>query len=273
MRLSSPIVGVITDFADVDDVGMNSVRIRYLEALTQTAGVTPVLLPTTLSTAQLDSLISERLDGILLTGASSNVHPARFSQELTFDERLTDTPRDRIAIEAILSSVKHRKPVFGICRGLQEINVAFGGTLHQDVSKIPGAGVHHEDLGLPRDEQYRAAHTISLKRQGSLFECVRDGAADIWVNSLHRQAIDQLGDGLRVEAVAPDGIVEAISAVATPAPIFAVQWHLEWFHSADPVSRGLLCTFGRLCRFRAQRDAFFEDGQLATTFRRTLSGL
>ncbi|WP_316185609.1 gamma-glutamyl-gamma-aminobutyrate hydrolase family protein [Bradyrhizobium sp. SZCCHNRI1003] len=273
MRLSEPVVGVMTDFADVDDVGINSVRTRYLEALTQTAGVTPVLLPTTLRPAQIDSLIGERLDGILLTGASSNVHPARFSQALSFEERLTDTSRDDVAIEAILSSVKHCKPVFGICRGLQEVNVAFGGTLHQDLSKVPGAGVHHEDLGLPRNEQYGAAHTISLERQGSLFECVRNSGADIWVNSLHRQAIDQLGDGLTVEAVAPDGIIEAISATGTLAPVFAVQWHLEWFHDVDPVSRGLLCTFGRLCRFRAQRDAFFEDGQLAKTFRRTLAGL
>jgi len=273
MRFSGAVVGVITDFSDADDVGVNSVRTRYLDALTETAQVTPVLLPTSLSSAQLDSLIAERLDGVLLTGSSSNVHPERFSQELTFDGGTTDRLRDRLAIDAILAGIKHEKPIFGICRGLQEINVAFGGTLHQDLSVVAGAGIHHEDINLPRDEQYRPVHRITLNRKGGLFECVRRVGSDIWVNSLHHQAIDRLGHGLIVEALAPDGVVEAISATATAAPVFAVQWHLEWFHAADPVSRSLLGTFGRLCRFRSKAGTFFEDRQLAKSFRSTLAGL
>lgn len=271
-RLSGAVVGVVTDFSNPDDVGVNSVRARYVEALTETAVVTPMLLPTALNSAQIDSLVAERLDGVLLTGASSNVHPQRFSQTLEFDAGITDCARDRIAMDAIHSCIRHAKPVFGICRGLQEINVAFGGTLHQDLGKVAGANVHHEDLRLPRDDQYRPSHTISLTRRGSLFECLRDDAG-IWVNSLHHQAIDRLGQGLTAEAVAQDGVIEAISATATAAPVFAVQWHLEWFHASDPVSRALLQTFGRLCRFRSTPVKPFDGHQLARSFRGTLAGL
>jgi putative glutamine amidotransferase len=245
------VVGVITDCVDFEGTPTNSVRTRYMEALADTADVLPVLLPTTLTSSDVDSLVEIHLDGILLTGSTSNVHPDRYSQQLRFDERLIDKARDNLAIAAIRSSMVHGKPLLGICRGLQEVNVAFGGTLHQDLRKVRGVGAHHEDLARPRDEQYLPAHSIVLAPKGAVGEIVAPmGTSELQVNSLHRQGIDRLGAGLSADAVAPDGLIEAISVVGASVPIFAVQWHLEWFHGTDPVSRALLQAFATFCEQR-----------------------
>lgn len=243
------VVGVITDCVDVDGAPTNSIRTRYLEALADTANVLPVLLPTTLTSSDVDFLVAKHLDGILLTGSTSNVHPDRYLHELRFDERLTDKARDNLAIAAVRSVVAHEKPLLGICRGLQEVNVAFGGTLHQDLSKVPGIGSHIEDLTLPRDKQYFPAHSVSLAPKSGVGEILAPMATSkIQVNSLHRQGIDRLGAGLSADAVAPDGLIEAVSVVDARVPIFAVQWHLEWFHGTDPVSRALLRAFAAFCQ-------------------------
>jgi putative glutamine amidotransferase len=249
------VVGVLVDCTDIDGVATNSVRTRYLEALADTADVIAVLIPTTLTSSDVETLVCNRLDGILLTGSSSNVHPARYSQPLRFDQRLTDPARDSVAIAAICSAITHEKPVMGICRGLQEINVAFGGTLYQDLSSDPGTILHHEDLSRPRDEQYLPAHTVSLAPESKLFPILGPMGSEIQVNSLHRQGIHRLGAGLSADAVAPDGVIEAISATTTGAPMFAVQWHLEWYHKADPVSRALLGAFASFCDQRRMRRA------------------
>jgi putative glutamine amidotransferase len=167
---------------------------------------------------------------------------------LEFDERLTDQARDALAIAAIRAAIAHGKPVLGICRGLQEINVAFGGTLRQSLCTAQGALVHHEDISLPRDEQYRPAHTVTLTPDGKLHEILAElRTSEIRVNSLHRQGIERLGAGLRAEAVAPDGLIEAVSVAASRAPMLAVQWHLEWSHHTDAVSRALWQAFALFC--------------------------
>jgi putative glutamine amidotransferase len=247
-RHRKSVVGVVTDCGDIDGVATNSVRVRYLEALTCTANVLPVLVPTTLACEDVQYLVEKHLDGILLTGSASNVHPALYAQGPQFDERLTDQARDALAITAIRAAIAYGKPVLGICRGLQEINVVFGGTLRQDLSTAQGALSHHEDLSLPRDEQYLPAHTVSLAPGGKLHEILAGmQTSEIHVNSLHRQGIDRLGFGLKAEAVAPDGLIEAVSVATSGAPMFAVQWHLEWFHQTDSVSRALWQAFGLFC--------------------------
>jgi putative glutamine amidotransferase len=243
-----PIVGVVTDQVDVDGVNTNMVRTRYVEAMALTAGVTPVLLATNLASSDLESLIGERLDGVLLTGSASNVQPGRYSQPMLFDAKLLDDGRDELSFAAIRAALRYDKPLLGICRGLQELNVAFGGTLHQDLSKVPNTICHHEDLSCPRDEQYLPSHAVSLAPSGTLRQILQHPESLIEVNSLHRQGIDALGAGLIAEAVAPDGLIEAISVREAKAPMFAVQWHLEWFHDIDPVSRSILQAFGAFCR-------------------------
>jgi putative glutamine amidotransferase len=241
-----PVVGVVTDSADIDGVKTNFVRSRYLDALTQSAGVTPLLLGTGLSAVDVELLV-ERLDGVLLTGAVSNVRPGRYSQAALFDDRLLDTERDDLAFSAIRAVLKNGKPLLGICRGLHELNVAFGGTLHQSLRNVPGMIRHHEDLSLPRNEQYRPAHPVSVTPSGILRGMLLD-AASIEVNSLHGQGIATLGEGLVAEAIAPDGLIEAISVIDAKAPVVAVQWHLEWFHETDSVSHAILKAFGESCQ-------------------------
>jgi putative glutamine amidotransferase len=244
-----PIVGVVSDQVDVDGVNTNMVRTRYLEAMVLTAGVTPVLLATNLANSDVESLIGEHLDGVLLTGSASNVQPSRYSQPTLFDAKLLDGGRDDLSFAAIRAAVRHGKPLLGICRGLQEVNVAFGGTLHQDLTNVPDTICHHEDLSRPRDEQYLPSHSISLAQSGMLRKILQQSESSlIEVNSLHQQGIDTLGAGLIAEAVAPDGLIEAISVRDAKTPMLAVQWHLEWFHDTDPVSRSILRAFGGFCR-------------------------
>lgn len=246
---SRPIVGVVSDQVDVDGVNTNMVRMRYLEAMALTAGVTPVLLPTNLASSDVESLIGEHLDGVLLTGSASNVQPSRYSQPMLFDARLLDRGRDDLSFAAICAAMRHGKPLLGICRGLQELNVAFGGTLHQDLTNVPATICHREDLSLPRDEQYLPSHSLSLAPSGMLRKILQLSESPIIeVNSLHQQGIDRLGAGLIAEAVAPDGLIEAASVRDAKTPMLAMQWHLEWFHDIDPVSRSILRAFGGFCR-------------------------
>lgn len=241
-----PIVGIVTDQAELDGVNTNMVRARYVEAMALTAGVIPVLLATNLASSDVESLIGEHLDGVLLTGSASNVQPSRYSQPTLFDSKLLDGARDALSLAAIRAAFHYGKPLLGICRGLQELNVAFGGTLHQDLTKVPNIICHREDLSRPRDEQYLPSHSASLAQSGMLRQMLEHPESRIEVNSLHQQGIDELGAGLIAEAFAPDGLIEAISVIDAKAPMFAVQWHLEWFHNTDPISRSIC---GRMERF------------------------
>jgi len=248
-EVDRPVVGVISDLIDVDGADVNAARARYSEALRRTAFVIPVILPTELSFAEIDSLVAKKLSGLLLTGASSNVCPANYGQSIKFEKELLDSARDRLAFAAICAAERHGIPLLGICRGLQELNVAFGGTLYQDLAIREGAACHKEDTTRSRDEQYSPSHNVGVRAGGLLSHILNRGfEADIPVNSLHAQGIDDLGKGLVAEAVAPDGLIEAISLEVCAAPILAVQWHPEWFHATDPHSRALFGAFGMFCR-------------------------
>jgi putative glutamine amidotransferase len=259
--MKRPVVGVISDLIDVDGAGVHAVRCRYSEALRMTACVTPVILPTKLSVDEVDDLVSTRLDGVLLTGSSSNVCPARYGQSIEFDEHLLDQARDSLVVMIIQAAERYGIPLFGICRGLQELNVAFGGSLHQALAEREGAICHEEDCSRPRDEQYWTSHTVRLREGGLLARVFQSGSSpDLPVNSLHRQGIDRLAERFTAEAVAPDGLIEAISVSTSRAPMFAVQWHPEWFHAEDPVSDALFRAFGTFCREALSVRGHVRDG-------------
>jgi putative glutamine amidotransferase len=144
----------------------------------------------------------------------------------------------------IRAAVEHGVPIFGICRGFQEMNVALGGTLHQRVHE---AGYHdHREAGETVEEQYGLAHEVAVKPGGRLHRLL--GATSVRVNSLHWQGVDKLGPGLSVEATAADGLIEAFSVDASPRFAFAVQWHPEWQWWNNEVSKKLLQAFGDACR-------------------------
>lgn len=187
-----------------------------------------------------------RLDGLLLTGDESNVDPQLLrggaeGGKPHWERGRRDGYRDNAAGEALGVAIRAGMPILGICRGLQELNVHLGGTLHQDLGDA-----HREDLGLPRDRQYDPVHDVRLRPGGELYSLL--GRSTIRVNSLHGQGIDLLAARLTAEGVAADGLVEAASVTGAPTLQLGVQWHPEWHVDSDEVSQILFRRFGSACR-------------------------
>jgi putative glutamine amidotransferase len=222
---------------------------KYARALMEAAGAAPVLIPSLAEELQFDELI-ERLDGLLFTGSPSNVEPHHYQGTPSEPGTLHDPARDATTLPLIRKAVAAGVPVFGICRGFQEMNVAFGGTLHQKLHEVPGNLDHRDDESLPLEVQYGPAHDVTLEPGGLLrslasADCIR-------VNSLHNQGINRLGSALEVEARAPDGVIEAFRVHGSQRFALAVQWHPEWQVMQNPFSRAVFAAFGDSCRERAQ---------------------
>ncbi|CCV09418.1 gamma-Glu-GABA hydrolase [Mesorhizobium metallidurans STM 2683] len=257
-----PIVGIVADRQRRDNVDYDNIRVRYLEALRESAGVLPVVIPTDLGDDDLSTAL-QALHGLVLGGAVSNVHPQRYASLSISDTMLFDPARDSSVFAAIKVARAKKLPILGICRGLQELNVAFGGTLDQDLSDDKRHQTHFEDESLPRDCQYRPVHDVLVAGEGNISACVRRlGLNKIEVNSLHRQGISRLADGLSADLVAEDGVIEAISATDSEWFVSAVQWHPEWFHREDALSRAIFASFGQACRHFAERSKILRSGSM-----------
>ncbi len=246
---TTPVVGVICDRRYDCEVPYDVVRSRYCEALRRTAGLLPLLLPLDMEPNDLPTVL-DRLDGLVLTGAESNVAPHLYGESHGDAAMLLDPERDRVAMVAIGCALARRLPILGICRGIQELNVALGGALDAHLSTKPGGFTHWEDVALPRDLQYGPAHSVTLT-PGGVLELLL-GTRQLAVSSLHRQGISRLAKGLAVEALAPDGLVEAVSVANYPGFALAVQWHIEWFHSA-PESAAIWQAFAAACYRNGRR--------------------
>lgn len=247
-QTSRPVVGVTTDRHRSDGVEEERVRVRYLEALRQSAKVVPLLIP---SDGTLDeiAILMGRLDGLLLTGAASNVDPGLYGGAPAAPETL-DFARDRTTMAAIRFALAAGLPLLGICRGLQELNVALGGSLSADISGGEGRLAHVEDLRLPRDAQYLPVHEVQAQGQGQIAQCIRqlDAENNVRVNSLHAQGIERLAPDLAIDALCNDGTIEAVSVKNAKGFAAAVQWHPEWFHAQDRLSAAIFGRFGAACR-------------------------
>jgi putative glutamine amidotransferase len=218
---------------------------KYLAALVHAADVLPVTIASLNFDYQVVDVL-QRLDGVFLTGNQSNIEPHHYGGEPSKEGTLHDAQRDNVALELIPAVIEMGLPLFSVCRGFQEMNVAYGGTLHQLVHEVPGYLVHKEDDTQPYDMQYGPAHRVDFV-EGGLLQSIT-GKHSCMVNSLHSQAVDQLAPGLKVEALAEDGLVEAFSVVGASAFAFGVQWHPEWKVMEDPVSRQMFGAFGDACR-------------------------
>ena len=217
---------------------------KYADAVHDAARCRPLLLPSGPTTDLADYL--ELADGVLLTGSPANVHPAHFGQTVRDPELPLDQGRDRITLPLVRLAVQRGVPLFAICRGLQEINVALGGSLLQAVHEEPGRLDHRAAPGVEAEEQYGPSHPVDIVAGGELERIL--AVRELQVNSLHGQAIDQLAPGLRVEARALDGTVEAVHISAHPGFALAVQWHPEWKVLESPASERLFRAFGDACR-------------------------
>jgi putative glutamine amidotransferase len=238
--LTPPIVGIPACAKMVSGMLRHDTPARYAQALFGGAGAIPVMLP---PMGEAERAALDRLDGLLVPGSPSNVHPSLYGGGETATPDFHDAARDATALPLIRAALARGMPVLAICRGLQEMNVALGGTLHQQVHAVDGRQDHR---GGPGDfaVRYGPKHPIALS--GELARMI--GASEIVVNSVHGQAIDRLAPGLVVEAVAPDGTIEAVRVAAASGFAFGVQWHPEWAYAANPHSVTLFAAFGAACR-------------------------
>lgn len=246
MMASRPVLGIICCNRTVGEENAQAVMDRYVRAAIVHADVAALLIPA-LPDLMTAAEVAPRLDGVLLTGSPSNVEAHRYGDD--GGDGPYDPLRDAMMLGLVEAMIGRARPVFGICRGFQEINVALGGTLRRDVSDDAAPLPHHAAHGVGFDAMFDHRHPVRLRAGGILARAhARD---ELSVNSVHYQGIDRLADGLTVEAEAPDGLVEAYSATINGAPVLAVQWHPEWAHAADPDSQVYFRLLGKALRGEA----------------------
>ncbi len=215
---------------------------KYVDAV-RLAGALPLIVPSA-APEELDALL-DLADGVLLTGSASNVHPSHFDEAVRDPSLPLDPTRDAWTLPLIPKVVARGMPLFAICRGTQEANVAFGGSLHQAVQDVGPYADHRAPSGQPAAVQYGPAHEVEVLPGGVLAGLL--GQTRFTVNSVHGQAVSRLAHGLRVEARAPDGLIEAFSVIDATGFNLCVQWHPEWQAADNPVSMQLLTAFGAAC--------------------------
>jgi putative glutamine amidotransferase len=237
-----PLVGIPTCFRTINERSFHGVNEKYPNAVIEATACLPVLIPAVGTKIDVCAML-DRLDGLLLTGSPTNVHPSHYGSEPLDPEIRHDPERDATTLPLIREAARRDLPILAICRGIQELNVALGGTLHQRVHEIPGRLNHRSPKGSP-DGPYGPAHSVKLTAGGLLTALV--GATEVMVNSLHSQGIDRLAPRLRVEAVAPDGQIEAVS-LPDAKFIVGVQWHPEYKALDNALSRALFAAFSGAC--------------------------
>lgn len=240
-----PLVGVIACRRQVEGHPAHMVTDKYLRAL-HDYGLAPVMLP--VWEDGVDTALLTHLDGLLLTGSYTNVEPWRYAGERAPQNTRDDRDRDALAMALIPAAVEQGLPLFGVCRGFQEFNVAFGGSLYQAVQTVPGLLDHREPEG-DKAAQYSPVHDLAIEPGGVLAGLFDQPRAQ--VNSLHQQGIERLGDGLRVEGRAPDGLIEAVSVEGAASFALAVQWHPEWRPTEHPLYDAMFRGFADACRNHA----------------------
>ncbi len=213
---------------------------RYCAAVLGGAGAVPIMIP---PVGEAALAVLDRIDGLLLPGSPSNVHPSHYDGGESQTPDRHDLERDATTLRLIPEAIRRGMPVLAICRGIQELNVALGGTLHQQVHEVARRMDHRPGPG-PIEERYSPTHLVSLS--GQLAGII--GSPKILVNSLHGQAIDTPAPGLAVEALAPDGTIEAVRVEQASGFAFGVQWHPEWGYADDSASLALFRAFGEACR-------------------------
>ena len=243
-----PLIGVT---ACTKQIGLHSYHIagdKYLRAVALGAGGLPLIIPSLGELIDHPTLL-DNLDGLLFTGSPSNVEPHHYSGPASAPGTQHDPERDRTSLPLIKAAVAAGIPILGICRGFQEMNVAFGGSLHQKVHELDGFMDHREPENQPLEVQYAPSHSLQVQPGGVLAGIGLP--SEIAVNSIHGQGVERLAPGLRVEALAPDGLIESFSVEGAQNFALGVQWHPEWQVRSDPNYLAIFQAFGEACRRRA----------------------
>ncbi len=248
--MRKPLVGLPADTYEKSGFLFHSLGDKYARALAEVADVVPVLIPSMSDVLELDPVL-DHFDGILMTGAVSNVHPPHYGEAASEDHEPYDHDRDAMTLKLIRAVLDRGMPLFCICRGFQELNVAMGGTLETELQRGEGRLDHRAPDHPDTDVRYAPVHAISITKGGMLHRIL--GKSETRINSIHRQGIKRLGRALTVEATAPDGIIEAISVDGAKSFAFGTQWHPEYKARSNPDSVKLFEAFGDATRAYARR--------------------
>jgi len=245
-----PIVGIPCDRRMLDEHAFHVVGEKYIEAVRLGSGAVPLLIPSLEPPIDIAALLHS-VDGFLFTGAVSNVAPKHYGGHAPRPKTLLDEARDATALPLMRAAEAAGLPMLCICRGFQELNVAFGGTLHQHLHEIEGFADHRAgERKRNLDRAYGPVHDVNVA-PGGVFSRILPGMQQFAVNSLHAQGIDRLAKPLSIEAKAPDGAIEAVSMPAAPAYLLGVQWHPEWRFAENDVSKAIFTSFGDAIRKHA----------------------
>lgn len=256
-----PVIGLPACVWPIGDQDYHLVGAKYLHAVVHGAGGVPVILPS-LDSGEDHAAMIARLDGLLVTGSPTNVAPDLYGGAPSAPGTRHDPARDAAVLPLIRAALDAGLPLFAICRGVQELNVVLGGTLHQHVQDLPGYRDHRAPAAAPVARRYAPAHRLRLAPGGLLAELAAGlvddsgggdtGGGTIMVNSLHAQGIDRLAPGLVIEATAEDGLVEAVRVVDATNFALGVQWHPEWRVAENSFSQRIFAAFGAAARARAE---------------------
>ncbi|MHA6345708.1 gamma-glutamyl-gamma-aminobutyrate hydrolase family protein [Roseivivax sp. CAU 1761] len=244
--MTRPVVGIITNHHLVNDqYPAHFTGTMLSEAVAEVSDCLPILVPADPRLVSIPELL-DHCDGFLLPGGRPNVHPEEYGEVETVAHGAFDRGRDGVVLPLVRACVERGQPVFGVCRGFQEVNVALGGTLHPEIRELPGRMNHRMPPDGTLDEKFALRHTVTFTQGGPFHRIV--GEREVMTNTLHGQGIARAGRRIVIDGCAPDGTPEAIYVEGAPGFTLAVQWHPEWQAAQDPVSRPLFEAFGAAAR-------------------------
>ncbi len=241
-------IGLVADCKMIGPHPFHSLGDKYVRSIIDGMNAIPLLIPAIAEPRLLETYLS-MIDGLLLTGSPSNIEPHHYQGDAAL-EPIHDPARDATTLPLIKMAVDTDIPILGICRGFQEINVAFGGSLHQRVQELPGMLDHRENPDDALEVQYGPAHDMHIESNGLMADIATTEVVE--VNSIHQQGIQVLAESLKVEAKAPDGLIEAFSAKRDDRFVLAVQWHPEWKVTENPFYQRIFTAFGAACESRRE---------------------
>ena len=257
-----PLIGLPADTYENNGLGFHSLGDKYVRAVAEVAQCLPVMIPSIAEALDIGALL-DRLDGIVMTGAISNVHPPHYGEEPSADHEPYDHGRDATTLKLIKAVLDRGMPLFCICRGYQELNVVLGGTLETEMQRGKDRLDHRSRKIEDLDVKYGPMHKIAITPGGHLERIL--GKSETMVNTLHRQGIKMAAPSLAVEATAPDGVIEAVSVRNARGFALGVQWHPEYKAAHNPDSVKLFHAFGNAARAYASAEETAEPLQRVRT--------
>jgi putative glutamine amidotransferase len=241
-----PVIGIIgNSYLINDQFPAHAAGEMNAQALADVSGALPLIIPSDPDIVSV-AVLMDVCDGFFFTGGRPNVHPEEYGEAPTDAHGTFDRARDRVALPLIQACVARGQPIFGVCRGFQEVNVAMGGTLYPEIRDLPGRDNHRMPPDGTLEEKFELRHIVTFSEGGPFHQVM--GSREVMTNTLHGQGIKDAGPRIVIDGYAPDGTPEAIYVADAPGFTLSVQWHPEWNAAADPVSRLLFEAFGDACR-------------------------